>query len=276
MGTTGKPAHRPCGCPGRKLVAIALAAGLQIAPASAANQDEIQVYDDSINKPGQFGLELHLNATPLGRAYQLYPGEITNEHGFRVTPEFSYGLTKDLELGFYLDTEKDGEGNYHFVGPKYRLKWLPFQAEANGGFFSGANVEDSRVGRRFSESRNGLELRLMDGYHAGDWLIVANPVFDWDLSDGLESGDPNFSASLKVTRKVMEGVAAGIEYYGDLGKFTHISPWEQQDQRIYAVVDFDMKPFVFNLGVGMGLTSASDASTVKGMWEVPVDEILKR
>ena len=75
--------------------------------------------------------------------------------------------------------------------------------------------------------------------HAGDWLIVANPVFDWDLSDGLESCDPNFSASLKVTRKVMEGVAAGIEYYGDLGKFTHISPWEQQDQRIRPLPLFD-------------------------------------
>jgi hypothetical protein len=29
-----------------------------------------------------------------------------------------------------------------------------------------------------------------------------------------------------------------------------------------------MKPFVFDLGVGVGLTSASDAWTVKGIWEV--------
>ena len=36
-------------------------------PARAVLPDEIQVYDDSINKPGEFGLELHLNATPAGR-----------------------------------------------------------------------------------------------------------------------------------------------------------------------------------------------------------------
>ena len=62
---------------------IALAAALQIAPAWPANQDEIQVYDDTIDKPGEFGLEIHTNATPLERAYQLYPGEIANDHGFR-------------------------------------------------------------------------------------------------------------------------------------------------------------------------------------------------
>ncbi len=266
---------RKRGSAGNVLVA-ALMAAVPMAPSWGANQDEIQVYDDAINKPGEVGLEIHLNATPQGRTFPLYPGEITNEHGFRFTPEFSYGVTKDLELGLYLDTEIDGDGTPYFVGPKYRAKWLPIQPEENGGFFSGANVEFSTVGPRFSQSRNVLELRLMDGYRAGDWLIVANPVFDWNLSDGLASGNPDFTASLKVTRKIFEGISAGFEYYGDLGQFTRFSPWEQQDQRIYGVIDFDLKPFVFNLGVGFGLTKASDALTIKGIWEVPIDEIVKR
>jgi hypothetical protein len=36
-------------------------------PASSAQQDEIQVYTDDINKRGEFGLEWHLNTTPQGR-----------------------------------------------------------------------------------------------------------------------------------------------------------------------------------------------------------------
>ncbi len=257
-------------------VAIALAATLPHAPALAANQDEIQVYDYTIDKPGEFGLEVHLNGTPIGRSFELYPGEITNDHGFRVTPEFSYGVTKDLELGFYLDTQIDGEGTAYFVGTKYRVKWLPVHPEDNDGFFAGANVEYSNVGYRFSQSPDGLELRGIGGYHAGGWLIAFNPIFDWGLSGDAASGDPVFTAALKVTREISKGLSAGIEYYGELGQLAHIAPWDREDQRIYAVVDVDMKPFVFNFGVGVGMTRTSDALTIKGIVEVPVEEIFKR
>jgi hypothetical protein len=83
-------------------------------PAISAQQDEIQVYTDDINKRGEFGLEWHLNTTPQGRTTPDYPGEITNNHGFRFTPEFSYGLTSDVELGLYLPMLIDGSGDYHF------------------------------------------------------------------------------------------------------------------------------------------------------------------
>jgi hypothetical protein len=36
-------------------------------PVMSAQQDEIQVYADDINKRGEFGLEWHLNTTPQGR-----------------------------------------------------------------------------------------------------------------------------------------------------------------------------------------------------------------
>ena len=101
------------------LGAIALLAALGTSkPAISAQQDEIQVYTDDINKRGEFGLEWHLNTTPQGRTTPDYPGEITNHHGFRFTPEFSYGLTSDVELGLYLPMLIDGSGDYHFVGVK--------------------------------------------------------------------------------------------------------------------------------------------------------------
>jgi len=269
MRATGKS-------PIASLIAIACAAVLPFKAAQAANQDEIQVYDDTIDKPGEYGLDVHVNGTPIGRSFGLFPGEITNDHGYRVTPELSYGLTKDLELGFYLDTEQDGAGTDYFVGTKYRVKWLPVHPEDNGGFFAGANVEYSIVGERFSQSPDGLELRLIGGYHSENWLIAVNPIFDWGLSGDAASGDPEFTTDFKVTRKVAEGISAGIEYYGDLGKLDSIPSWNKQDQRIYAVTDVDLKPFVFNLGVGVGLSRTADALTIKTIWEVPIEEIFKK
>jgi hypothetical protein len=256
---------------------LALAAFLGFSGAAfAAQQDEIQVYDDSIDKRGEPGLELHLNTTPSGRIVPDYPGEITNNHGFRYTPEFSYGLTSDVELGLYLPMLTDSSGEFHFVGIKYRLKWLPIRpGEGGEGFFAGVNSELSRVGFRFSESRWTTELRPIFGYRGKDWLFAFNPILDWDLSDGRESFEPTFVPSVKLTHAVWSGVSLGVEYYSDLGKIARIEPWNRQDNRIYGVIDVDMKPVVFNFGVGRGLTEASDKWTIKAIWEVPIQELLK-
>ncbi len=101
-------------------------------------------------------------------------------------------------------------------------------------------------------------------------------MWDWNLSTGYLSFDADFTASFKVSHKVFEGLSAGVEYYGDLGRFAHIAAWEQQDQRLYAVIDVDMKPYVFNFGVGRGFTEQADAWTVKAIIEVPTEEIFKR
>jgi hypothetical protein len=45
-----------------------------------------------------------VNTTPDGRSR---PGEITLAHGIRVTPEFSYGMTPDLEAGLFLAVDVD-------------------------------------------------------------------------------------------------------------------------------------------------------------------------
>ena len=68
----------------------------------AVLQDEIQVYDDEINAKGESSLELHINSTPRGVQTQSYPGEVMNNNGVRVTPEFAYGLGHNLEAGLYI------------------------------------------------------------------------------------------------------------------------------------------------------------------------------
>jgi hypothetical protein len=246
-------------------------------PSFGANQDEIQVYDYTINKPGEFGLEIHLNTTPAGRTFQDYPGEVTDEHGFRYTYEFSYGLTKDIELGLYIDTETDGAGTFYFEAEKYRLKWLPLQPGGNDntGWFAGTNWEYSLGGHEFSQSRAVLELRVIAGYKAGDWLFSMNPVFDWNMSEGYRDIDPDFTASFKLTHKIVDGLFGGIEYYGDIGKLVHAAALEQQDQRLFAVIDVDMEPYVFNFGIGRGFTRQADEWTIKAIIEVPVEQISK-
>ena len=65
--------------------------------AHGALPDEIQVYTDDVNAPGERGIELHVNTTPSGRSAPGYPGEVPTHHGLRITPELSWGLAPDVD-----------------------------------------------------------------------------------------------------------------------------------------------------------------------------------
>jgi hypothetical protein len=258
----------------RAASALIAAGGLGFAawPACAEMIDEIQVYTDDINKPGEFGLELHVNTTPKGRSIPRYPGEITPQHGLRFTPEFSYGMTRDLEAGLYLPYARDAEGTTRFAGPKIRLKWLPLRPEeGNQGWFMGANLEYGLVDAAFEQSSKSLELRPILGYRGREWLFAANPILGWDLAGPDRDGKPDFSPSAKVARNLAAGVALGLEYYAGLGKINHILPHVEQSHTLYFALDYDRKPWVFNVGIGRGLTGATDRWTLKTIIELPFD-----
>jgi hypothetical protein len=244
--------------------------GCLAAPAWADLEDEIQVYADDINAPGQFHLELHLNTTLSGRGTPEYPGELTPVHAIRLTPEFSYGLTEDLEAGLYIPTERAQGGSVYVAGAKLRLKWLPIQPHDGKGFFAGLNFELSDVAARFEQSRRILEARPIIGWRNADWLIAANPTLDIALARPDRNQPPDFMPSIKVARTVTPWAALGLEYYSDVGQITSIDPWGLQTRMLFVALDFDSKPWVFNFGVGRGFGQESDAWTVKFIFEIPL------
>jgi hypothetical protein len=237
---------------------------------AASMIDEIQVYTDDINAPGVFGLELHLNTTLKGRSLPDYPGEITPQRGIRFTPEFSYGLTKTFEAGLYVPMQRTPDHAYDLAGAKLRLKWLPVQPdEKNGGWFAGANLELSRLQTRFEEHHWSTELRTMIGYRAPEWLVAANPVFGWTLAGPDRRARPDFDLQLKAAREIVKGISFGPEYYAGFGPFFQSGPYADQDHSLFAAFDFDLKPWVFNFGIGRGVSHGADRWTAKFIFEIP-------
>jgi hypothetical protein len=230
--------------------------------AHAALPDEIQVYTDSLEKPGEHGVELHINTTPRGRSTPDYPGEVTPHHGLRVTPEISFGIARNWDAGIYLPFVRSAEGTQYFAGPRFRLKWLPLRpAEGEAGWFAGVNWEISFVERRFEEARRTTETRPILGYRNADWLVAFNPIIDADLA-GPRKGVLIFAPAFKVARTVSGGAALGIEYYADLGRLSHFAPRSEQSHTLYLVLD---TPKV-NFGIGRGLNNATDRWTIKGIY----------
>ena len=98
---------------------------LLASPLCLAADEEIQVYEDDLSAPGQFGVDVHNNYVLSGSHTPGYAGEQAPMHVYRLTPEFHYGLTKSVELGLYLLSTRGPEGAAHFNGPKMRIKYVP-------------------------------------------------------------------------------------------------------------------------------------------------------
>lgn len=244
---------------------------LSAAAAQAALPDEIQVYTDDIDKPGEFGLELHVNTTPSGRSKPDFPGEIPPAHGWRITPELSYGITPALEAGLYLPFVLGADDQNRFAGPKLRLKWMPVRVDEEGrGTFAGVNLEYAWIDKRLEQTTRALEVRPIIGWRNPQWLVAFNPILAFDVAGPEKSSKPSFEPSLKVARRVLEGVDAGFEYYAGLGRVNDFLPRSQQEQAIYLAFDVDRAPVPFNFGIGRGLNGSTDRWTVKAIFEIPL------
>ena len=261
--TANNPRPRP------SLAALLLLAVLApLAPVAHADiTDEIQVYTNEINGVHEAGLELHVNTTPSGRSTPGYPGEVTPAHALRITPEFSYGLADNWELGAYLPTVARASGQYDVAGAKIRLKWLPLHPEE--GFYFGLNTELSRMAQIYSEARTTAEFRFIGGWKSGPWLVGVNPIFDFALSDATRSKTPDTELAFKASREVLPGVGLGSEFYWGVGKLNDVQPFGRSPNTLYAVVDVDRKPWIFNIGIGHGTSSSADRWTVKAIIEIP-------
>ena len=249
----------------------AICAAATLSPAAlAALPDEIQVYTGDINKPGEWGLELHVNTTPSGRKEPEFPGEIVPHHAWRITPEISYGFTPTIDAGVYLPMVFAPGGEHVFSGPKIRAKWLPIQADEKlGGVFAGVNLEYQWIDKKLEEVTREIEIRPIIGWEDERWLIAVNPIVEFPQTGPGKGHAPEFTPSLKVGRKVSEGVMAGIEYYTELGQINNMLPHDQQSHTLYLALDVERGGWNFNFGIGRGF-EAADRWTVKAIFEIPI------
>jgi hypothetical protein len=238
------------------LAVLAGCTGIFASHAVLAAPDEIQVYTDEMNEPGEYGVELHVNYVMDGAKVPGYEGESPSHHMLQTTPEFSYGISKNWEAGLYVPVAREENGNLYGNGLRLRMKYMATR-EAGASMFWGLNTEVGYSNLRVSESEWGMELRPIIGYRTDNWLLSFNPILNMNLSDNFNR-QPQFEPALKVTRKVAEGMHAGLEYYGEYGYASNMLPAPERTHYLYAVMDIERHDFDINFGIGRGDSNAAD------------------
>jgi hypothetical protein len=231
-----------------------LSLALQISLTHAVFLDEIQVYDGEINAPGEFGLEIHANTTLKGQDFPSFPNQRYSQSSVRLTPEFSYGLTKSLELGFYLPTIYTPEYGYESAGYKPRIKWLPIQNSDSQPWALGLNFEYSVLNTGMEYPRKGAEVRGIIAWKNDQWSLALNPVIDSGRSDGQNS-DWEYNYHARIIRAANLGpiTGYGIEYYQGQSAVNNIDP-NSTPKQIYAIVELQTSgTFLSGTNIHMGL-----------------------
>src|SRR5258706_8299539 len=225
-------------------------------PAKAV--DEIQVYNAGIAAPGQFTIQQHLNYIPLGVKEPPFPGGLVSHSSINGTPEFAYGVTDWWEVGLYLPFAIQDR---QFLSESFKLRTLFVSPNAEArNFFYGVNFEFSNTTPKFSQTRFGLEIRPIIGIRNADYEFIVNPIVDIGFG---KNGEADFAPAARLARKLRPDLFVGLEYYADFGEIGNLLKPADQQHTLFAVTDFKVGILDVNLGVGYGLTPASDRWVVK-------------
>jgi hypothetical protein len=251
----------------RNAALAVLLIGCAASPANAA-PEEIQVYMDELNNPGEIGLNVHNNYVLSGHPGVNYQGEQPSLYRYRLTPEWSLGLTRSLELGVYLPLASFDGSRMLVDGYKFRLKWLAPRASGQNWFW-GANFEIGREDHRLDQNPWNAELKGIVGIRSGKWIAAANANFDFKVA-GPVASPATLEIATKVTYAISKATALGIENYNGTGEVRHFGEFGSSEQSTYLTVDTALGEWAFNVGVGHGYGSNPDGWVAKAIVSVPL------
>jgi hypothetical protein len=252
------------------LLRIALLAGLALPLGAHAAPEEIQVYIDDMSAQGQFGLDVHTNFVPTGDLIHDYAGEQQSRDRLRVTPEFAYGLTPNVELGAYLPLATvDESGRVGINGAKLRIKYIAPKAEDQTWFW-GANFEIGGVDRKLDIDPFNAELKGIIGKRVGPWALAFNANLDFRVS-GPAPSPATLDLDTKVSYALTKTLAVGFETYNEAGAVRHLNGFAANDESTFLAVDKSFGRWDVNFGVGHGYGSNPDKLILKAIIGVPID-----
>ena len=240
------------------------------AGAARAADEEIQVYIDDLDKPGQFGLDTHINYVLPNSAPVDYVGQERSDDRVRLTPEWSYGLTKTVELGLYLPLTDFRDGAYTADGYKVRIKAMAPRAD-NQNWYWGANFEIGQVDRRLDINPWNAELKGIVGWRTGKWELALNTNIDWAVA-GPDRQPATVQLATKIDYKLTDKFAVGVESYDGIGDFDHFGRFAGSGHEIYGTIDASIGKWDLNLGAGYGYSGEPDQWTLKMIVGVPIDD----
>lgn len=239
-------------------LAIVLAAG----NALAIDFYEIQIYPTETDPQNHLDLELHSNSVTTAVGHEA-KSQI-DAYQIHETLEATYGLLPYVEVGQYFCTAKLDDGHYEYAGSRTKMHFgIPQTMDWPVSF--GGNLELDYMRRAAEDQPLTLEMRPIAESHIGQVTVIANLPFEKPFAGpGTHKGVTISPQGEIEYEHLFWRLSPAVEYYGDMGPISSLPGVQHQQHFIVPALNFDFLPQLeLNLGVGIGMTRASNGTFVK-------------
>ncbi|MDB5107731.1 MAG: hypothetical protein JWM69_672 [Candidatus Binatus sp.] len=224
---------------------------------------EIQIYPVETDPVGHLQLELHSNTVTTATGSQTR--EEISPYQIHETLEATYGVLSYLEIGQYLCTAKLDEGRYEYAGARTKVHFGVPMTE-NWPIQVGANVELAYMRRAAEEHPLTLEMRPIVQTKFRKFTLIGNFAFEKPFNGPGTHKGVQFAPSGQIFFDVSKWFIPAIEYYGDMGALQDMPGAQRQQHFIVPAVNLRLlDQLELNLGVGVGVTHASNALFLKSI-----------
>lgn len=220
-----------------------------------------KVDDDDLPAPGEHKLELQLD-----KASRTGPAAESTARPLNFVGEYAYGMRENWQIAFKVPLAFErsrSRGN----GILAELRYVAPHDDDKGGYW-GVNV-----GMNYQtpiDEPHTLEAELVPvlGYRVDRWHAMANLGMSLPLRRGLRK--VQFAPAAKLAYQVRERHAAGVEYFLEAGPMANWRPRQERSEYLFLAWDGALKKADFNVGIGRGLTDASDRWVLKLIYAFPL------
>ena len=244
---------------GRLLAVLAAVLAWAGAPgASAAVFDEFEVHGTDIAQPGTPTTDLFMNYGVRGLRRPGFHGGLATDRALYLSPLVGRGMTEWWETALVLPMAVDRAGSYSAGGGKsHNVLVLPHAPDAALTF--GAVVELTALSRRFQPMTFGWEVRPLVQWRQGRWTLHLT----FGLTGGLGRGEVVLAPAASLYWAASETLALGLEHYAELGTAARPEPPARQAHQLFLNGQVALGPVLLSLGLGRGLTDATDRWVAK-------------
>jgi hypothetical protein len=236
---------------GWRAAGVALGAVLALGPAELPAQDlfELEVFEYDVTAPGEFDVELHVNAVSRGA---VAPESVEGDHRpTHVSVEIARGWADRFETALFIQTAPFGsDGAARFAGGHVRGK-VQLAALRPVPLRIAVSAEYTVNRAAFDDELQTLEIRPILDYRQGRLSLVANPSVEMVTRGSDEGVEPVFDLSARGVWRLLEAMALTADYFSAAATTRHLQHEVDAHHLLFGGVELDVGSG-WELGLALG------------------------
>lgn len=219
-----------------------------------ASQSFYRVYQYDTPLAGWSEPTLWTTYIPRSRSGYNHFGKSLEREGLTAySLEWEYGATDHASIAAYLDFEDPHNAPLRFTRGRIEARYRFHQRYEH--FFNTAVYAEYYLPRKSYSRSQELETRVILDHDFNDFRVALNPILSIETTGNPDKRvNPSFAGGVYYRRRYL--AQPGLEIYDDFRNKQHV---------IFPTLDLRVGGLWWHVGMGLGLTHASDNLTFKSI-----------